>query len=214
MEEGYPGKLTVIVKYTLSDNNELIIDYNLNSDQSTVANVTNHTYFNLSGNPRKDILSHKISILADKITPVIQGLIPTGEFQSVKDTPFDFLTSQIIGSRIEEENEQLKFGSGYDHNWIINNYDGSLQTAAKLYDPESGRSMEVLTTEPGIQFYSGNFLDGSTIGRGNIPYDFRTALCLETQHFPDSPNHSNFPSTVIKPGVEYNSTTVFRFSVK
>jgi aldose 1-epimerase len=211
-EEGYPGTLTTTVIYTLTDQNELRLDYVTSSDKDTVANITNHSYFNLAGQGEGDILGHQLTLAADRFTPVDAGLIPTGELRPVEGTPFDFRQPHAIGERIGEDNEQLRLGKGYDHNFVLNGAMGTLRAAAKVVEPTSGRTMEVLTTEPGVQFYTGNFLDGSITGKSGKVYKQRYAFCLETQHFPDSPNHPQFPSVVVKPGVPYHSTTVFRFS--
>ena len=215
-EEGYPGTLKVQVTYTLpAEANELRIDYSATTDKDTVVNLTNHSYFNLSGVASQEILEHQLLLRALKFTPVDSTLIPTGELRAVCCGPFDFTKATAIGARINQGDEQLKFGKGYDHNWVLERTNkGGLQVAAEVFEPTSGRVLEVLTTEPGIQFYSGNFLDGKVRGKGGQLYGQRTGFCLETQHFPDSPNHANFPSTVLRPGQVYRSTTVFRFSIR
>lgn len=211
MEEGYPGTLTVEVRYTLTDDNALKIDYHATTDKKTVVNLTQHTYFNLTGNGKRDILDHVLSLAADKYVPVAKTLIPTGKLATVDGTPFDFRTPTAIGARINGTHEQLVYGRGYDHCWVLND---STKAAATLYEPVSGRVVEVFTTEPGIQFYSGNFLDGSITGKGNVTYTKRFGLCLETEHFPDSPNQPSFPSVVLNPGETYKTQTVYRFSTR
>ena len=210
-EEGYPGTLTAKVTYTLTDANELRLDYDITTDMDTVQNLTHHSYFNLTGVDH-DILGHELRLNADRYTPVDDTLIPTGELAKVEGTPFDFRGRTAIGARINQSDEQLKRGKGYDHNWVLNGKSGTLRLAAQVYEPASGRTMEVTTTEPGIQFYCGNFLDGSELGRGGKAYAYRTGLSLETQHFPDSPNHPSFPTTLLKPGETRHSTTTFTFS--
>jgi aldose 1-epimerase len=213
MEEGFPGNLNVRVIYNLTDDNELKIEYFSVTDKSTIVNLTHHSFFNLTGNPEKTINNHTLQIPADYYTPVDDGLIPTGEIAAVENTPFDFRISTAIGKRVDEQNEQLKFGKGYDHNWVLHErvLNKDTRLAARVTEPESGRVMEVYTNEPGIQFYGGNFLNGQDIGKGNIAYHHRTAFCLETQHFPDSPNKQNFPSTCLNPGEEYYSICIYRF---
>jgi aldose 1-epimerase len=206
-EEGYPGNLKATVEYTLTDENELKIEYTAETDKATPVNLTNHSYFNLTGDVNNTILDHTLMIDADNYTPVDNTLIPTGEIKQVKGTPFDFITPQKIGSRINSVK------GGYDHNWVLNKKDSSLQRVAVLSDSISGRQMEVFTTEPGLQFYTGNFLDGKLTNRDGTSIKQHTALCLETQHFPDSPNKPEFPSTILKPGEKYHTVTIYKVSV-
>ena len=211
-EEGYPGTLSVKAVYTLTDDNALKLEYTATTDKDTVVNLTHHSYFNLAG--RGDILNHQVMLPADKFTPVDSTLIPTGELKPVDGTPFDFRTPTAIGARIGQEDEQLKFGNGYDHNWVINKQTGQLTLMARVYEPTSGRVMEVWSTEPGLQFYSGNFLDGKNTGKGGWVYKFRNGFCMEPQHYPDSPNHPDFPSVVLKPVQTYWNTIIYKFSVQ
>ena len=208
-EEGYPGNCKVTVRYSLTDTDQLKIEYSATTDKDTVVNLSNHAYFNLKGGG--DILGHVLTLNAERFTPVDAGLIPTGELRPVADTPFDFRTPTAIGKRIGQDDEQLKFGKGYDMNYVLRKRGVELSLAARVEEPTSGRVMEVWTTQPGIQFYTGNNLDGTLKGKGGQVYTARSALCLETQHFPDSPNKMRFPSTVLKAGTEFKSTTVYRF---
>ena len=202
-EEGYPGNVTALVDYTLLDN-ELRVDYRATTDRDTIVNLTNHSYFNLRG--AGTILDHELMLNADHFTPVSDDLIPTGEITAVAGTPMDFVNGKAIGSDLDG------VAGGYDHNFVLSDWDSTLRLAARLYDPVSGRVLEILTTEPGMQFYSGNFLDGSFTGKYGFVYEKYTGLCLEPQHFPDAPNHPNFPSTVLRPGEEYKQTSIYRFS--
>ena len=215
-EEGYPGNLQLQITYTLRDDNSLVVDYYATADKATPVNVTQHTYFNLKGEGQGTILDHELMLNAKKFTPVDETLIPTGEMPTVAGTPFDFTTAKSIGRDIGQQDEQLSFGLGYDHNWILDKdgKEGELSLAAQVHEPTSGRVMEIHTTEPGLQFYGGNFLDGRLKGKSGKPYIHRGGFCLETQHFPDSPNQTNFPSTILKPGDTYESKTVFKFSAK
>ncbi len=214
MEEGFPGNLQVDVVYHLTDSNELKIDYRATTDKQTVINLTQHSYFNLSGNTKSDILNHELMLNADQFVPVDKTLIPTGKLQPVDGTPFDFRTPTAIGSRIDKKDQQLQFGKGYDHCWVLKKQDDPLTLAATLHDPSTGRVMSVHTTEPGIQFYSGNFLDGTLTGKYGVLYKHRYGLCLETEHFPDSPNQKSFPPVVLNPGQVYSTKTIYTFSVK
>ena len=213
-DDGFPGNLKLKVTYTVTDANELVIDYEATTDKATPINLSQHSYFNLAGEGTSDILSHEIMINADRFTPVDKNLIPTGELRPVKGTPFDFTTSTRVGARIEDTYDQMVLGHGYDHNWVINRKGDGLTIAARVYEPTSGRVLEVSTTQPGVQFYTGNFLDGTVTGKQGHVYKRRFGLCLETQHFPDSPNHPDFPSTILKPGETFKSKTVFKFSTK
>jgi len=214
-EEGFPGNLSVRVVYTLTDSNELKIDYSATTDKETIVNLTNHSYFNLAGPGSGDILGHVLMIEADKFTPVDAGLIPTGELRDVSGTPFDFRKPTAIGARIDANDEQIKLGGGYDHNFVLRRKAGeAISLAARVVEAKTGRVLEVWTTEPGVQFYTGNFLDGSVHGKGGISYTKRSAFCLETQHFPDSPNQPKFPSTELKPGERYHTMTIYKFSTE
>ncbi|MBK7106235.1 MAG: galactose mutarotase [Ignavibacteriae bacterium] len=213
-EQGYPGNSIINVIYSLNENNELKIEYFATTDKSTIMNPTHHSYFNLSGNFQNTILDHELMINSDYYTPVNNGLITTGELERTENTPMDFKNPTKIGKNINENFEQLIYGKGYDHNWVLNNYDARVQKVATLYDSTSGRLMEILTDQPGLQFYSGNFLNGTSIGRNGEKYNFRTGLCLETQKYPDSPNKLNFPSVILNPGEIYKHITIYKFSIK
>ena len=211
-EEGYPGTLTATVVYTLETTGSLTIDYSAKTDKNTVLNLTNHSYFNLGGT--SDILGNELTLFAGRYTPVDAGLIPTGKLVPVKGTPFDFLKPHKVGERIEAKDEQIKLGGCYDHNWVLDSSSGKLAKAAVVHDAGSGRVLEVWTTQPGIQFYTGNFLDGKLKGKGGVTYGRRSALCLETQHFPDSPNQHQFSTAELKPGETYHQVTVWKFGVQ
>jgi aldose 1-epimerase len=211
-EEGYPGNLSVTAVYTLTSDNALKLEYTATTDKDTIVNLTQHSYFNLAG--KGDILNHVVMMPADRFTPVDSTLIPTGELRPVDGTPFDFRKPTAIGARINQDDEQLKFGNGYDHNFVFTKTPGQLTLMARVSEPTTGRVLEVLSTEPGLQFYTGNFLDGKITGKGGWVYQFRNAFCMEAQHFPDSPNKPNFPSVVLKPGQVYKNTIIFRFSVQ
>ena len=213
-DEGYPGAVDAQVTYTLNDRNELRVDYHATTDKPTVINLTQHSYFNLSGARASDVLGHELMLNAQAFTPVDETLIPTGEIAPVAGTPFDFTTPTPIGARIAQNDVQLQRGRGYDHNFVLTRTDDALSLAARVYEPLTGRTLEIRTTEPGIQFYSGNFLDGTIKGKGGRVYGQRAGFCLETQHFPDSPNQSTFPSTMLRPGEQYRSSTVFAFGAR
>jgi aldose 1-epimerase len=213
-EEGYPGNLWVTAIHTWTDDNTLHLDYTATTDQSTILNLTHHSYFNLAGSGAGDILNHEVMLAADTFTPVDSTLIPTGELRPVEGTPFDFRKSTPIGARINNDDQQLKFGNGYDHNWVMTKPAGQLGLMARVYEPTSGRVLEVSSTEPGLQFYSGNFLDGSIVGKGGQAYQFRHGFCMEPQHYPDSPNQTNFPPVVLTSGQVYRNTIVYRFTTK
>jgi aldose 1-epimerase len=213
-EEGYPGTVTITVTYTLTPQNGLRIDYVGTTDKPTIFNPTHHSYFNLSGDPTRKILDEELMIDADQTTPVDAGLIPTGKLAEVAGTPMDFRKATAIGARVDAKDEQLGFGRGYDHNWVIRTPSAKVRKVAELYDPTSGIAMAILTDQPGLQFYSGNFLNGTIHGKGGVAYQHRTAVCLEPQDFPDAPNHPNFPSAVLRPGQRYHQSTTYQFSAR
>ena len=213
-EEGFPGNLKVKVTYTLTETDELVVDYEATSDKATPINLTQHSYFNLKGEGNGDILDHEVMVNADRFTPVDRNLIPTGELRPVKGTPLDFTKSTKIGARIDDNYDQLTLAHGYDHNFVVNRKGEGLALAARVYEPTTGRELEVSTTQPGVQFYTGNFLDGSVTGKRGHAYQRRDAFCLETQHFPDSVNHPDFPTTILRPGETFHQTTVFKFSAR
>jgi aldose 1-epimerase len=211
-EEGYPGNLTVTTIYTLTKDNELKLDYEAVTDKDTVLNLTNHSYFDLAGHAAGNILEHRVMINADRFTPVNSNLIPTGELRSLEGTPLDFRKPVAIGARIDQKDEQLQYGAGYDHNYVLNRSGDGPSLAVRVEEPKSGRVMEVFTTQPGVQFYTANHLEGKIKGKGGAIYGFRSAFCLETQHFPDSPNQPDFPTSELKPGQRYKERTIFKFS--
>jgi aldose 1-epimerase len=214
MEEGYPGTLNVTAIYTLNNNNELTLELSAITDKKTIVNLTNHTYWNLKGEGNGTILDHELMIPANYITPVNETLIPTGELMPVEDTPFDFITSKLIGRDISQDHPQLIAGKGYDHNWVLDKDAGNLTLAVRVLEPENGRILEISSTEPGVQFYSGNFMDGSVSGKSGNLYEYRGGMAFEPQHFPDSPNQPKFPSVVLKPGEQYHNTIVYKFDVQ
>ena len=211
-EEGFPGNLKVTATYTLTVDNALRVEFSATTDKPTIVNLTHHSYFNLAG--KGDVLNHEVTINADKFTPVDANQIPTGELRPVKGTPFDFTAPRKVGEQINADDEQIRFGKGYDHNWVVNKKAGELAFVARVSEPTSGRVMEVFSTEPGTQFYTGNFLDGTITGKGGWTYQFRNGLCFEPQHYPDSPNHPAFPSTVLRPGQTFKNTISYKFSVR
>ncbi|HCR30293.1 MAG TPA: galactose-1-epimerase [Opitutae bacterium] len=212
--EGYPGNIRIRVIYRLTNENALEVAYRATTDKTTIINLTHHSYFNLNGEGAGTPLDHELMINADHITPITAEMVPTGEMLPVDGTPFDFRNPTKPGDRIDDDHPQIELGGGYDHNWVLNREGEEMELAASAYEPSNGRYMEVWTEEPGIQYYSGNFLDGSIVGKSGAPYDYRSGFCLETQHYPDSPNHRNFPSTTLKPGEIYNTRTAYRFSVR
>jgi len=212
-DEGYPGTLRTRVTYTLTDRDELAIDYEATTDTATPVNLTNHTYWNLAGDGKRDILGHVLTLEADSLTPVDSTLIPTGRIMPVAGTPFDFRTPTAIGARVNDPHVQIRYGRGYDHNMVLTRESTGLAHAARVTEPTTGRTLDIYTTEPGVQFYSGNFLDGTAVGKSGRVYRHRYGLALETQHYPDSPNQPNFPSVILRPGETYRTRTVFRFGV-
>ena len=213
-DDGFPGNLKMKVSYVLTDSNELVIDYEATTDKATPINVSQHSYFNLKGEGNGDILDHEVMINADRFTPVDKNLIPTGELRPVKGTPLDFTKPTRIGTRIDDNYEQLVLAHGYDHNFVINRKGAGMTLAARVYDPSTGRTLEVSTTQPAVQFYTGNFLDGTVTGKEGHVYKRRFGFCLETQHYPDSPNHPDFPNTILRPGETFHQVTAFKFSAK
>jgi|ERR1035437_2524432 aldose 1-epimerase len=213
-EEGYPGNVKISVVYSLTSDNEIEIKYSAVTDKPTIINFTHHSYFNLSGNCSNSVLDHELSLFADYFTPINKDLITTGVISPVKNTPMDFRSPSPLGLHINDDYDQLKSAKGYDHNWVLNDYNGKVRKAAVVYNQVSGIKLEMSTDQPGLQFYSGNSLDGSTAGKNNIPLNYRTGLCLEAQFFPDSPNKPHFPSPVLNPGEEYNQTTIYKFSLQ
>lgn len=212
-EEGYPGNLDVTVTYLLTEDDELHVEYEATTDKATPVNLTQHSYFNLQGEDAGKVLDHRVQILANRFTPLQEGLIPTGDIEPVEGTPLDFTTEHTIGERINQDHRQLRLGGGYDHNYVLNAGAGEMGPAARVVEPHSGRMMEVRTDQPGMQFYTGNGLDGTLVGKSEARYIRRSGFCLETQHFPDSPNQPDFPDTILRPGETFRTKTVFAFSI-